>query len=138
VPVNGFGSGEMKILCGEVNAKNSFGGYVGYKMFISAGDTYQLFEDMPKGAQRDAFKLCQGENPWVGGADPKYAEGSVESVQAGLKELGYYDGAIDGIVGPKTKAAIRNYRDDRNMIEGSHITPALRKEIDLDFEKNNS
>jgi hypothetical protein len=28
------------ILCGEVNAKNSMGGYVGYKPFTSFGDQY--------------------------------------------------------------------------------------------------
>lgn len=31
--------------CGEVNAKNSFGGYVGFKRFISIGDTTIVFFD---------------------------------------------------------------------------------------------
>jgi hypothetical protein len=32
-------------LCGEVNAKNSYGGYTGFRGFISTGDGRIFFED---------------------------------------------------------------------------------------------
>lgn len=38
------------VVCGQVNAKNSFGGYAGYKRFISAGSVMQVMEsDMAPG-----------------------------------------------------------------------------------------
>ena len=38
-----------------------------------------------------------------------------KAVQRALKELGIYDGKIDGRVGPKTKAAIREFQKSRNL-----------------------
>lgn len=38
---------EGKIVCGEVNAKNSFGGYVGFRQFI-AGSTHATIQDIDK------------------------------------------------------------------------------------------
>lgn len=43
------GSGKP-ITCGEVNAKNGFGGYGGFERFISAGDVITVMEsEMAKG-----------------------------------------------------------------------------------------
>ena len=39
----------------------------------------------------------------------------VVEVQRRLARAGYYHGAIDGIVGPETRRAIRAYERDRNM-----------------------
>ena len=37
-----------KVVCGKVNSKNSFGGYTGYKRFVSGGKTEGTFiEDEP-------------------------------------------------------------------------------------------
>lgn len=48
------------MVCGEVNAKNSFGGYVGYKRFIAGGSTIQLLEsDMAPGEMNKTWaKIC--------------------------------------------------------------------------------
>jgi hypothetical protein len=37
-------SGGIPVTCGEVNAKNGFGGYSGFERFIAAGDTLQVLE----------------------------------------------------------------------------------------------
>lgn len=36
-------SGNVHMTCGEVNSKNSFGGYAGFQRFISAGDASTSF-----------------------------------------------------------------------------------------------
>jgi hypothetical protein len=43
----------------------------------------------------------------VAGADPRVAE-----LQRRLTRAGYYHGAIDGIMGPRTRRAIRAYQQD--------------------------
>jgi len=38
-----------------------------------------------------------------------------EDIQQALKNAGYYAGTIDGKIGPKTKAAIREFQDDMGL-----------------------
>jgi hypothetical protein len=37
------------VACGEVNSKNSFGGYSGFKLFLGMGDIVVLEEDLSHG-----------------------------------------------------------------------------------------
>ena len=47
------------VVCGEVNAKNSFGGYSGFKRFISGANLQVLESDMGSGEMDMAWqKLC--------------------------------------------------------------------------------
>lgn len=54
-----------------------------------------------------------------------YARGTNRAKQAYLKRMGFYKGAIDGIVGPQTKAAIAAFKNRRNKPAGSK-PPASR------------
>jgi hypothetical protein len=45
----------------------------------------------------------------------------VANVQAALQEQGYYQGQVDGLLGPLTRAAIANYQRDR----GLYVTSAI-------------
>lgn len=49
----------------------------------------------------------------------------VRRVQLGLLAFGYYDGPIDGVVGPKMKTSIRNFQSTFHMKETGTITPEL-------------
>lgn len=40
----------------------------------------------------------------------------VEDVQRTLVDQGYYDGPIDGIYGPETEAAVRDFQSDEELI----------------------
>jgi len=61
---------------------------------------------------------------------PVYVANSYSSaagVQRELARRGYYNGAIDGVVGPQTRAAIRTYQVDRALpVTGRIDTPLLR------------
>jgi localization factor PodJL len=39
----------------------------------------------------------------------------MQQVQRSLKERGYYQGAVDGIMGARTRAAIAAFQRDANM-----------------------
>jgi hypothetical protein len=45
-------------------------------------------------------------------------------VQAALRDLGYYDGAIDGVIGPETRAAIRRYQHELGAPMSGRLTAA--------------
>ncbi len=50
------------MVCGEVNGKNSFGGYSGYEGFIASGETMVVLEtDFAAGEFAKAWnKACRG------------------------------------------------------------------------------
>ncbi len=48
-------------LCGELNAKNSYGGYVGFRRFmVSLEIGIQRIEDEPKGLEALWYSVCDG------------------------------------------------------------------------------
>lgn len=59
-----------------------------------------------------ALSLCLPALTWARGesAQPQMSQAEVRQVQERLQELGYYEGAIDGIHGPKTAEAMREYQ----------------------------
>jgi peptidoglycan hydrolase-like protein with peptidoglycan-binding domain len=57
---------------------------------------------------------------------PEEAEYSVldrRRIQAALRQLGYYDGDVDGVIGPETRAAIRRYQHELGAPMTGTLTP---------------
>jgi hypothetical protein len=44
--------------------------------------------------------------------EEQYTVADRRRVQAALRQLGYYDGTVDGVIGPETRAAIRRYQHE--------------------------
>ena len=44
--------------------------------------------------------------------------GERKQLQYGLKKLGYYKGAIDGLYGPMSQNAVRDYAQDKDLVDG--------------------
>jgi len=53
-----LGGKTVPITCGEVNSKNSFGGYSGFTRFVSAGSAMTVLEDQVKDFHKVWNKLC--------------------------------------------------------------------------------
>lgn len=53
------------------------------------------------------------------------------SVQTVLAQQGYYRGPIDGVIGPSTSQAIRNYQRDHQLTPTGTINPALAASMGL-------
>jgi peptidoglycan hydrolase-like protein with peptidoglycan-binding domain len=47
--------------------------------------------------------------------------GDVKKVQETLRDKGYYTGTVDGIMGPQTRAAIRQYQQSENLPVTGHL-----------------
>ncbi|MEO8352549.1 MAG: peptidoglycan-binding protein [Chthoniobacteraceae bacterium] len=50
-------------------------------------------------------------------------------VQRALQQRGYYRGAIDGAIGPQSRAAIRAYQRDRGLSANGRIDSALLRSL---------
>jgi peptidoglycan hydrolase-like protein with peptidoglycan-binding domain len=57
-------------------------------------------------------------------SEEKMSEANRRQVQEALHRLGYYDGPIDGIFGPSTRAAIRSFQDSIGEKGTGHLTAA--------------
>ena len=59
------------------------------------------------------------DDAYASGENQQYDEGTVDfnvrEVQSALAREGYYDGAIDGTIGPATRNALRRYQRDRGL-----------------------
>ncbi len=73
-----------------------------------------------------ALSLCLPALTWARGesAQPQMSQDDIRQAQERLQELGYYDGAIDGIYGPKTAEAMRTYQ----QAQGLPVTGTLDQE----------
>jgi hypothetical protein len=64
--------------------------------------------------------------------NPAPASGSlVVQVQKDLARAGYYQGDIDGVIGPSTRAAIAHYQQDHGMQVTSRIDESLLQALGL-------
>ncbi len=69
-------------------------------------------------------------NPPEGGT--RLTREQMERVQRRLNELGYDAGRPDGIPGSATRAAVRRYERDRDMIADGHVDAELLAALELD------
>jgi peptidoglycan hydrolase-like protein with peptidoglycan-binding domain len=55
------------------------------------------------------------------------SQDTVVAVQQQLSQLGYYDGPIDGLIGPQTAKAVRRFQSRDNLsVTGQIDSPTLR------------
>jgi membrane-bound lytic murein transglycosylase B len=52
-------------------------------------------------------------------------------MQTRLADLGYYDGVIDGIMGPQTRAAISAYESTHSLVVDGKISSRLLDRMGL-------
>jgi hypothetical protein len=63
----------------------------------------------------------------------QYSNTVVSAVQSKLNSLGYYHGAIDGIDGDETQAALARYQQDQDLSVTGTVTPATLRALDLSY-----
>jgi lipid-binding SYLF domain-containing protein len=75
-----------------------------------------LRNEVPSRADRETHKkesVAASQSPQ--GSKPPLSQSRVKAAQESLRDKGYYAGPIDGIVGPKTRNAIREYQKAENL-----------------------
>jgi peptidoglycan hydrolase-like protein with peptidoglycan-binding domain len=85
------------------------------------------------GAVTDEDTINLGEPIWAD-ADTPANKSAVSRVQAGLNRLGYEVGPTDGVLGPKTEAAIRSYQSDHELLVDGRPTDELARHIDVQLQ----
>ena len=66
---------------------------------------------------------------WIGSAPAARAHGrrfsanteQVRQVQQKLNDIGYHAGSVDGVLGPQTESALRQFQQARNLDATGHI-----------------
>jgi hypothetical protein len=72
------------------------------------------------------------DNDSTGAASDEYASNpTVGAVQSELAKLGYYYGAIDGVLGDQTEAALARYQEDRDLSVTGTPNPATLQSLEL-------
>jgi len=68
----------------------------------------------------------------------KMSKWDIKNMQLALRDAGYKTGPIDGILGVKTRAALKHFQKDRNLKITGKATPitlgALRVATRVDFD----
>src|SRR5262249_40288106 len=67
-------------------------------------------------------------------SEPSYPLSSTEMIkraQGALRDQGYYEGPIDGTMGPRTSTAIRSYQRDHNLPETGDLDPATARSLGI-------
>ena len=54
---------------------------------------------------------------------------AIASIQAGLRQLGYETGPIDGVLGPRTAAAIKAFQSDEQLISDGTLSQSTRARL---------
>ena len=64
-------------------------------------------------------------------APGEYGSSVVSEVQSGLAKLGYYHGAIDGVLGDATEAAVAQYQEDHDLSVTGTVTAATLRSLGI-------
>ncbi|RFC68772.1 MULTISPECIES: peptidoglycan-binding domain-containing protein [Mesorhizobium] len=80
--------------------------------------------------ERPETPLPQARPADVPRSVPK-GDAQLQSVQAVLKQLGYYQGDVDGLAGPNTSAAISAYQQKMGFTVSGHVDEKLLKELGI-------
>lgn len=67
--------------------------------------------------------LCGASTVWAQDAD------SVRQSQQALKDKGYDPGPVDGVNGPKTRTALRQYQQKENLNEDGQLGPQTKDRL---------
>ena len=63
------------------------------------------------------------EEPAAEEPEPAPAVPDEKAIQRALKNLGFYDGAIDGKIGPKSLAAIKKFQEEHGLVADGKVGP---------------
>jgi len=88
------------------------------------------YEDYPYDSSdsntQDPYSYYNGYAPTA-----QSGNGVVSSVQSQLAKLGYYRGAVDGVLGDQTQAAIARYQEDKDLSVTGVVTAATLQSLGL-------
>jgi peptidoglycan hydrolase-like protein with peptidoglycan-binding domain len=110
---------------------------------VGAISSLSLFEGMLIGATAGALtgvltdesQINLGSPPWTKRSSTATGSASsntqtVKTVQSRLQQRGLYTGAVDGIAGPKTTTAIREYQREKGLLVDGRVSSELATHLE--------
>lgn len=104
-----------------------------------AGSSQKATEPSPSGTQRgtsgapsDEMKTQRGAAPSGRAATARMSKDKVKEVQAALKSKGVDPGPEDGVLGPKTQQAIREFQKSNNLSVTGRIDDKTASALGVD------
>jgi peptidoglycan hydrolase-like protein with peptidoglycan-binding domain len=95
-------------------------------------ESEEMAEDMNSTLNNEIAMMSQGTDE-MGQAEPEaaavfdpsqpYVTPTNEEIQQSLKNAGFYEGKVDGVVGPRTKKAIRDFQAQNSLNSDGRIGP---------------
>ena len=79
----------------------------------------------------DYYPYDYDDQPDYAASDQYANNATVSAVQSELAKLGYYHGAIDGILGDETEAAVAGYQEDHDLSVTGTLTAATLQALRL-------
>jgi len=95
---------------------------------VAAVEAESVVADVPTDQSINNVASSDNARPAVSEPQqPSYDNADVIWIQQRLKDLGYYDGPVDGSVGKATRRAVRDYQRDQDVTADGQPTTELRE-----------
>jgi hypothetical protein len=101
--------------------------------WLGSGDTQEVEEPVVVETAPPAVEPEPEPAPASPPPPRALTKNELRQVQKLLAELGYNPGPADGLIGPKTRDAIRNYRADQGYDEGAPVTTEVLARLKADI-----
>jgi peptidoglycan hydrolase-like protein with peptidoglycan-binding domain len=87
--------------------------------------------------QRGEQSAARAESQSAEGGVPlkQLSKDQIQNLQRQLQERALYFGSVDGIAGPKTKSALKNYQTQQGLQASENITPETAESLGLRWEE---
>jgi Putative peptidoglycan binding domain len=99
--------------------------YYGYYPYDYYGYPYGYYDSS------DYYPYDYEDQSAYGDSDQYGSNATISAVQSQLAKLGYYGGAIDGLEGGETQAALARYQQDHDLSVTGTLTPATLQSLGL-------
>jgi hypothetical protein len=95
----------------------------------------QKMSEKGKSGQESSMRQSSGESSKMGG---RMAQSDVKKIQEALRDKGTDPGAIDGMMGPKTREAIKSFQAANNIKTTGMIDAETAKQLGVDQSQPSS
>ena len=100
-----------------------------YDDYNSYPDDY--YNGYPYSYYDSAYPSDYNDQPNYAGSQQSVANATVSAVQSELAKIGYYNGAIDGLLGDETEAALARYQQDQNLSVTGTVSAATLQSLGI-------
>jgi len=92
---------------------------------------YDYYNGYPYSYYDSSYPSDYEDQPSYAGSQQSVANATVSAVQSELAKLGYYNGAIDGVLGDETEAALARYQQEQDISVTGTVNAATLQSLGI-------